>query len=438
MRVLIVRVVILIWSIAMGQIGLPYDTSLSIPRRGDDESGALDSALLSLLLPLSAWDGVYFTEIARGGYSAEKFFAFFPGFPAVLHVAGSAVRATMGGAISQRPAVLVGGLLYNVVAGIAAALLLERLSLAVGRSRKAAARDALFFAAGPLNIFGTALYSENTFAMLTFFGLLLLENAVNSASQLKYARAAGYFIFGSFALACAAACRANGILAFGFILFTAARVSFSHGHRLGMLVAGSLASIALSLSVFGPFLAHAWHAHSLYCHKNSTASMPMWCSPSTSSAPSIYSHVQNVYWDAGIPFHRWTLQHAPALVLSAPVTIVSLLATFKSCRALWRTKIAGKSHEDLYAFSFGPVVKKMLSSNLVYFIHLVVLIFVALIAAHAQIATRLAAAGSPALTWAVSDTWDSGGKRTKFFLLLWCGGYTLFGAALFCNYLNWT
>jgi phosphatidylinositol glycan class V len=421
----------------MGQIGLPYDTSLPIPRQGDDESGALDSALLSLLLPLGAWDGVYFTEIARGGYSEEKFFAFFPGFPAVLRVVGSAVRATMGGAISERPAILVGGLIYNVAAGVAAALLLERLSLSVGRSRKAAARDALFFAAGPLNIFGAALYSENTFAMLTFLGLLLLENAASNASQSKFVGAAGNFVFGSLALACAAACRANGILAFGFILFTAARVFFARGYPLGMLLMGSLASITLSLSVFGPFLAHAWHAHSLYCHKNSSSPPPMWCSHSLTSAPSIYAHVQSVYWDAGIPFRRWTLQHAPALVLSAPVTIVSLFATYKTCRALL-TIIAGKWREDLYVFSFWPAAKKLLSSNLVYFIHLVVLISVALIAAHAQIATRLAAAGSPALTWAVSDAWDSGGKTSKFFLLLWCGGYTLFGAALFCNCLNWT
>jgi len=82
---LVSRVVVLAWSAACAAIAPPYDSSNSLlwgaepPTRGD--------AWVEAALGHTAnWDGVYFTEVARVGYTAEHQHAFFPGLPVALNV----------------------------------------------------------------------------------------------------------------------------------------------------------------------------------------------------------------------------------------------------------------------------------------------------------------------------------------------------------------
>ena len=77
------RVAVLAWSALCAHLAPPYDTSgglleIDYPRT------ALDAWVAALLSHTANWDGAYFTEVARVGYTAEKQHAFFPGLPVVL------------------------------------------------------------------------------------------------------------------------------------------------------------------------------------------------------------------------------------------------------------------------------------------------------------------------------------------------------------------
>ena len=493
-RVLLVRIVITLWALLMGQVGRAYDTSVLIaPGNTTVENAPLDAMILSFISPLCGWDGVYFAAIARGGYEAEEFFAFFPGFPFVLRIMGDVMQALLGGdsMVSRRPALLFGGVIFNIFAGIAAALALERLSLTVGRPRQAAARDALIFAAGPLGVFGSALYSENLFAALTFSGLAELENAVAlsgrnkkivpaATSSSSYAAAVRFhFFIATLLLIAAAACRANGMLGGVFILLATFRVLANVGalaNNGGSIFCIFFFGFFFSITITIPFAALALHAATLHCDSHTTTTPPpLWCTTTTTTTttnlsrflwpPPVYAHVQKTYWDAGVPFGRWTATHSPALLLALPAAMIAACALYNglvklaarvaggSDAALLHRKNHRKGRLPLCCRGLAPsddIFRLLISSDVPYALHLAALVTLALIAAHAQVSTRLAAAASPMLSWYISDAWGGGRRRVntttvssqqfyiRIALTIWCGGYTLIGAALFCNAFNWT
>lgn len=464
-RVFLVRIAVTLWAIFMGLVGRPYDTSITLAPSPPDapEIAPLDAYIIFILAPLANWDAVYFAAIARDGYASEEFFAFFPFFAFILRVTGEAVFLLLDGAASRRPALLIGGVLFNIAAGVVAALALERLSRAVGRSPRSAARDAVVFAAGPLGIFGSALYSENLFAALTFSGLAELEYA--AAAARKNAKSLNIFskkillnfFAGCALLVCAAACRANGMLGGVFVLVAGTRVAFSTTTMTKMSVivmrtAFLLVSFVGAACVAVPFAGLAWHAFSLHCSgASSSPSLPQWCNAAATAwyipIPPVYAHVQRTYWDAGVPFGRWTLKHSPALILALPVVCVAAWGLIGVVLRLARTTSSNQENKEnsvensVKILSYFARAIAVINSDLPYALHLAALVTVGLVAAHAQVTTRLAAAASPALSWYISDAWvteGKGGKGIRLALALWCGGYTLIGGALFCNAFNWT
>lgn len=109
----------------------------------------------ALYAPWTAWDGVWYTGIARGGYSRLDLAAFFPLYPLLIR----ATAPLVGGSEE------VAGLLLANLACLAAFLVL-RLLVEEEFDRRVARRTLLLYVCCPLSIFLAAAYSESLFLLL--------------------------------------------------------------------------------------------------------------------------------------------------------------------------------------------------------------------------------------------------------------------------------
>jgi hypothetical protein len=116
----------------------------------------------SLLQPFALWDGAAFTQIAQQGYpggplnlalgAPGHLWAYFPGFPLLVHAMGYLV-----------PDTIAAGILVSAVCELVALVFLAKLILAE-RGDEASARFACWaLALFPYAVFLTAVYSESTF-----------------------------------------------------------------------------------------------------------------------------------------------------------------------------------------------------------------------------------------------------------------------------------
>lgn len=147
--------------------------------------GALILALLaaangrSLTQTLTAWDGQWYLAIAAGGYtdaapwltdatghrSAATPYAFFPGYPALVHL------VTANGLVG----LVTAGLVVTVVSGLVAAYGIHRLgTLVPGGSRRVGLLLVALFAAAPMGVVLSMSYSEALFCAAAAWTLVFL------------------------------------------------------------------------------------------------------------------------------------------------------------------------------------------------------------------------------------------------------------------------
>jgi hypothetical protein len=116
----------------------------------------------ALLQPFALWDGASFVEIAQRGYpsgplnltvgAAGHLWAYFPGYPLLVHIAGFVV-----------PNTILAGIVVSAIGELVGLLFLAKLIL-VERGDEASARFACWaLAVFPYAVFLTAVFSESTF-----------------------------------------------------------------------------------------------------------------------------------------------------------------------------------------------------------------------------------------------------------------------------------
>lgn len=149
------RLVILFSGIAgVVQIGVvggattAYDpTGLTAP------FGYLGNAIVA---PLARWDSVWYLTIARDGYAGvRERMAFFPLYPAMIHVLGWVTRSD-----------LVAGVLISLAAFTIALWLLHRL-VSLDLDREVADATVMLIAFCPIAFFFSAVYTESLFLALS-------------------------------------------------------------------------------------------------------------------------------------------------------------------------------------------------------------------------------------------------------------------------------
>lgn len=224
------RLALLAWAALVASVfpahdAVGHDVLRPPPPRPGAARLALDALVVRALGHLAHWDGQWLTRVAAHGYDAPQCFAFFPALPWLLRAgAGALTPLEWVGLLSREAAQLLVGVAVSVAAFVAAAVLLEALTLAVLRDARLARLAALMWCATPVGVFTVAVYTESLFAALSFGGMLACERALARA-RAGNVRAA--YLRAALATACftgAAATRSNGGLLCGFVAYYLAHV----------------------------------------------------------------------------------------------------------------------------------------------------------------------------------------------------------------------
>ena len=297
------RATVILWAALCAYIASPYDSSNSILRDIDSDGTLthLDNYVDRLVGHLGNWDGVYFIEIARVGYTTEKELVFFPGLPVCIAVMRYfLIPLEAIGLWHARSSLLICAVTLNAIVFIIAALLLEQLGRALLKQRSFARYAALLFCISPVGIFMSAVYSESLFAMLSFAGMLFLvdehrvfgnKHLFDEAERRAAADSANatptettlqrmlHFLFriscASVCFACASAVRSNGIVLAGYIVWATAAAEARRRRDVPAYTSlvveimwwiffWSCAALAVAV-MFAPFVAFQWYGHFRFC-----------------------------------------------------------------------------------------------------------------------------------------------------------------------------
>ncbi|KDR75401.1 hypothetical protein GALMADRAFT_249454 [Galerina marginata CBS 339.88] len=333
--------------------------------------------LLSRQSSLFRWDALHFLHIADHGYVFEHEWAFFPGAPLTLSLL-LRTHALFSPAVL---AVLSSKALYS-------------LSLYHLRSPELARLASLLalLPTSPVTLY-FAPYNEPFFTFLSYQGMLCCTRR--------------QWFLASILFALAGAFRANGIFLGGFILWGMLVRPFLDRKMPQTRVL--LKSIVLTAVVISPFVIHHIYAYSLFCY--GLHSVPAWCHR---VPPSLYTHVQEKYWNSGF-LRYWTLDQLPNFLISTPTILLITSFSFSHL-----TKIGHADAKHFENITITPHV-----------IHSIIFLFILVFASHTQIILRLAAS-MPVVYWAAAwllSEHPSFGRLWVIWSVLWSVISTILWAA---------
>jgi len=186
------------------------------------------------------------------------------------------------------PEILSGVLLSNIC-HIASVFVLYKLTfLFSGSPRRAqvlAWVASVLHILSPAGLFLSAPYSESLFSLLSFSGAYLYALSLKAVGSQHHMRANFLVLCSAIVFAAASTVRSNGLLNCILFLFdfAPALLNFDLVHAAILGVGGVLVGTGVALPQY-----LAWRE---YCV--STPPLRPWC---TKLVPSIYTHVQDVYW----------------------------------------------------------------------------------------------------------------------------------------------
>ncbi|KAK1832419.1 glycosyltransferase [Podospora conica] len=445
-------------AIAIGScVGDAYDTSGSLAVLGND--GHPPGFGASLVTRFASWDAIYFLTAARRGYRFEQEWAF--GAPLAITIHAIIRALSHLGLVTRDPQLGPGddngsALLETVVAIFVAntshllsAIVLYRLGLVVWRSNPRGPLlslvAALLHVVSPAGLFLSAPYAESTCALLTFLGYLLY--ARSCTSQTAAARD-GYVVLAGLAFGLATSFRSNAILngiPFAWEVLqvlsalagrwtsgsTSARLSRSDpqsttpttGDAVRRLLALGAGGVAVAAGTLVPQAV----AYQRFCVSPSDADLPRrpWCDK---LVPSIYTFVQQHYWDNGF-LRYWTLPNVPLFLLAAPVLAIMVKSGIDHLgppAAQKRPGPAGPGSTEGGSARLSTMVRSAAAAQ-------AALAVLATLNHHVQIITRISS-GYPVWYWWVADKvvrGDAWGKRIVVFMVMYAG----IQGALFTSFL---
>lgn len=224
------------------------------------------------------------------------------------------------------------GILISNASHFAAVIALHQLTYHIIPSTELTKRQAAFAASclhiiSPAGLFLSAPYGESTFAMLNFSGALSYVLAIKARFQSKpdVMTVAMWTLLAGGCFGLSATIRSNGVLAGLFFAWDAIEVEGSlqptqlirNFKVLGTFAATICAGILVGIGFAAPQVV----AYVEYCTGEN--SRP-WC---TKLIPSIYSWVQDYYWEVGF-LRYWTLNNLPLFLLAGPMLLMLLYTGF--------------------------------------------------------------------------------------------------------------
>lgn len=451
---LLSRLLSLVWSVIADWI-LPDHAAQGVEPLSVVYSSQWSQLLLS---PFVKWDAVHYVKLASEGYTAEHQLAFFPLYPLLIKLASVIVaQTTVGTSMSQLETIIIGPILLNIVAFVAAALILKRLLPRLTSVTSGSTLDLalLMFMVNPAGVFFSAVYTESIFALLSQCGFYLYASNYDCISAVPFVLAS--------------LLRSNGSLNVVVVLLTWLQRTKKHD------IWTYLKLLVVCVAIIGPAVAlNMLHLH-LLCGSAVTSlyTSPMmsgildatiemirivmpvgpfitdadtvrFCTDSAYSVlpPVVYSYLQAKYWNVGFLRH-YQLKQIPNFLLALPITYVACYTLAYSHRifgherqaeklqAAWRNMLLFRT-----ALSVMEYVKLQLQRpEMPYLVHLAVLLVVGTLFAHVQITTRLICAASPIIYVGMANMVMQSGHRWMY---LYVGLYNIVGILLHCNYYPWT
>ncbi|KAF9352138.1 hypothetical protein BGX26_009994 [Mortierella sp. AD094] len=193
-----------IWALAVASHTLiqDYDSALGLVLPIETPSQQLFKSVFGVFL---RWDSFYFVHIAEKGYVFEQEHAFFPLVPVLMRLISNTILAPLGAFLTYRQLLVLAGVLVANVSFIAASVQLYGLTNTLFEREKFAFLSAMLYVLTPSGIFMSAIYTESTFAALSFTGMIFV-------ARKQYLLAAIIW-----SISCTA--RSNGILYVGFFIY---------------------------------------------------------------------------------------------------------------------------------------------------------------------------------------------------------------------------
>ncbi|KAK0629031.1 GPI mannosyltransferase 2 [Bombardia bombarda] len=329
-------------------VGDAYDTSADLLLNNNHNNtvdGSTSNYLGKFASRLTSWDAIYYVTAARRSYHFEQEWAFGSGLPTVIRTIlnllnnfGLDLTTTSDdGSGNPLPEALT-GILVAHTAHLLSALVLYRLTLLIFRGNsKLALVTALLHIISPAGVFLSAPYAESGCALLSFTGYLLYAQSCLAESKSTLKRD-GYVMLAGISFGLATVFRSNALLngipfAWEVLqhlprLFTAITTTmntpsdsavstirrlFALGFGGAAVAAGSIVPQAVAYQRFCgggfPFLSTS---------SDAAAEPRLWCQ---GYMPSIYTFVQQHYWDTGF-LRYWKLPNLPLFLLAGPMLAI--------------------------------------------------------------------------------------------------------------------
>ncbi|KAI0102231.1 GPI mannosyltransferase 2 [Nemania sp. FL0031] len=297
-------------TIALGSgVSSPYDTSSTLL---STNQATYHESIFDLATRLTRWDAIYFIQASRRGYVFEQEWAFASGLPTVISFL-SKVLTNLGVPKGDTLEPLIGIFVANV-SHLLSVFVLYKLTLTISKNSRMSLISAVLHILSPAGLFLSAPYNESPYALLSFMGYLFFAKAVLTDGRTlahNVSLLASGLWFG-FAINFRSNGTLNGIL---FAIELLREVSLpptasSIQRRLALLAGGSAVAIG--------FVAPQVIAYRTYCYDVVDSELRPWC---TRRLPSIYTFVQERYWNVGF-LRYWTPANIPLFLLAGPMLYI--------------------------------------------------------------------------------------------------------------------
>eukprot|EP01130_Rhizamoeba_saxonica_P015601 TRINITY_DN7047_c0_g1_i5.p1 TRINITY_DN7047_c0_g1~~TRINITY_DN7047_c0_g1_i5.p1 ORF type:complete len:309 (-),score=24.56 TRINITY_DN7047_c0_g1_i5:675-1601(-) len=307
-------------------------------------------------------------------------------------------------------ALLFSGWLISNAAFVVSALFLYRLTRVVLQDDEMARVSTLLYCFNPASVFMSSLYTESIFAMFTFGALFYLYTSREVIAVL-------FFMM-------ATSTRSNGILAVGYIGWNVF-LYIGKKYYSGISVKNVIHSVMKTMMgiiyvalIVSPYVGIQYYGYVLYCSDNPRP----WCSK---RIPSIYSFVQDFYWQNGSLFGYFQVKQIPNFVLASPLVAISAFGIISYVKKMMNRKLTGNGF-------YSPQV-------FVFIVHWGFITIFSILMTHIQTFTRFACCQCAPIFWFSStQIIKKPGKWTTKLLLAYFGIYFIIGSILFSNFYPWT
>ncbi|KAI5821332.1 GPI mannosyltransferase 2 [Pyronema omphalodes] len=402
------------WKLLLGSIVLAtpqpsYDTSTALAQLQSDGIAAtgIGARLLEVFCTgLTRWDAIYFIKAAERGYANEQEWAFGWGYTQSISLVTQVFSMIPGYSSLGHPTVeIVSAIIISNACHLASVFVLYYLTLQCTnnpRPKQIAWLAAVLHIISPAGLFLSAPYSESLFSFLAFFGTYVFARSLSVIKAQRHIYGSILTVLSATTFFAACTVRSNGLLngILFFAAFISALLKFSI-FRVGVLGIGGLI-------VGAGLVVPQYIAYQEFC---SPEALRPWC---TKIIPSIYTFVQELYWNVG-PFRYWTLPNVPLFLLAAPTLFVLIQS------GIWGVNQSSEKTAN------GVIIKELAAAQLL-------LAVMAIIGYHVQIITRLSSGCVVWYWWAATKIADEAPGKSEW-IVRWMVMYALIQGVLFTAFL---